>query len=103
MLRGPGEGKFIASLDYRLRYSLLLAVLSGIRQEEILPPLPPEQVTLQARQVFNLFAVFNMVAINLVVKEQSSTKHDCFFFNRSEEAEEYKRKLIQVQMVKNEL
>ena len=100
MLRGPVEGKFIASLDYRLRYSLLLAVLSGIRQEEILPPLPPEQATEHARQVFNLFAIFNTVAINLVPKEQSLTKHHCFILNCSEEAEEYKRKLIQVKMVK---
>lgn len=62
----------MASLDNRLRYSLLLAVLSGIRQEEILPPLPPEQATEHSRQVFNLFAVFNMVAINLVLIKRNN-------------------------------
>lgn len=62
----------MASLDYRLRYSLVLAVLSGIRQEEILPPLPPEQATEHSRQVFNLFAVFNMVAINLVLIKRNN-------------------------------
>ncbi|KAJ7373481.1 hypothetical protein OS493_011075 [Desmophyllum pertusum] len=57
--------------DIHGKSSETVEVLSGIRQDDILPPLPPERSTEQARQ--------------------------------SEEAEEYKRKLIQVADLHGEL
>ena len=79
------------------------AALSGIRQDDVLPPLPPERRTEQAGQ-----RSVSIIFISLKSSYSSVMKHflklitvNVTFFSLlcSEEAEEYKRKLIQVRKV----